>query len=150
MALKERITSELKEAMKAREAGKTRLSVLRLVTASAKNKEIESRKPMDDDGYLEVLAKEVKQREETRAEYLRTGRQDMASSLDLEIAILKEYLPEPLSEAEVERLVEAAVLATGASSLREMGKVMGQLMPQVKGRADGGLVRRKVEERLKA
>lgn len=149
MALKERITSDLKEAMKAREAGKTRLSVLRLVTASAKNKEIESRKPMDDDGYLEVLAKEVKQREETRAEYIRTGRQDMATSLDLEIAILKEYLPEPLSEAEVERLVEAAVLATGASSPKEMGKVMGQLMPQVKGRADGGLVRRKVEERLK-
>jgi len=148
MTLKDRIEADLKEAMKAKEAGRTRLSVLRLVKAAAKNREIDKRTPLDEADYLDVLAKEVRQREESRADFVRSGRTELVEKLDHEVEILRGYLPEPLSDAELDALVEEAIRTSGASGPGGMGRVMGLLMPRVKGRADGAVVRQKVQHHL--
>ncbi len=140
MSLKEQLTEDMKTAMKAKEAGKQRLGVIRLVRSAVRQLEIDGKKELDDAGVLAVLSKEVKQRRDSITEFKKGGREDLVQQNEEEIAILMEYLPQQLSEDEVRSLVKEAVAVSGASTARDMGKVMKVLMPKVKGRADGKLV----------
>ena len=134
--------------MKAREAGKSRLSVLRMVKASIRNLEIDRKKELNDEDVLDVLAKEVKMRRDSMDDFRKGNRPDLVAALEEEIAILAEYLPAQLSEEEVRVLVDQAVSQAQAATAKDMGKVMAILMPQVKGKADGKLVNTLVRERL--
>lgn len=148
MSLKERLTEDMKQAMRAKEEGKLRLSVIRMVRANIKNVEIDRKQELSNDEVLDVLAKEVKMRRDSMEEFKKANRPDLVESLEQEIEILMSYLPQQLSEAEVRTLVESAVAETQAVSPKEMGKVMAVLMPKVKGRADGKLVNTIVREML--
>lgn len=148
MSLKEQLTEDMKQAMKAREAGKQRLSVIRMVRAAIKKVEIDSKKELNDDDVLDIVAKEVKMRKDSMEEFKKGNRQDLVEQLEQEIAILLPYLPQQLTEEEIRALVSDAVAETGAVSAKEMGKVMAVLMPKVKGRADGKLVNTVVREFL--
>ncbi|MDR3588549.1 MAG: GatB/YqeY domain-containing protein [Negativicutes bacterium] len=148
MSVKDRLTEDMKQAMKDREAGKLRLSVIRMARGSIKNVEIDRRKELSDDEVLDVLAKEVKLRRDAAEEFKKGNRQDLVDTVGQEIAVLMQYLPQQLSEAEVRALVHEAVAATGAAEAKDMGKVMAALMPKVKGRADGKLVNTLVKEML--
>lgn len=146
MSLSDRLNDDMKKAMK--EQDKFRLSVLRMLRSSVKNMEIERRKPLDDQEVLDILNREFKQRKESLQEFEKAGRQDLADSLKAEIEIISEYLPTPLSEQELERIVKLTIQEVGASSKADMGKVMGALMPKVKGRADGKQVNQLVQQLL--
>jgi len=148
MSLKVRLTEDMKQAMKDREAGKLQLSVIRMVRANIKNVEIDRKQELTDDEVLDVLAKEVKMRRDAMEEFKKANRSDLVEGLEQEVAILMNYLPEQLSEAAVRTLVENAVAETQAVSPKEMGKVMAVLMPKVKGRADGKLINSIVREML--
>jgi len=148
MSLKERLTEDMKQAMKDKEAGKLRLSVIRMVRANIKNVEIDRKTELSDDEVLDVVAKEVKMRRDALEEYQKAERSDFVESLKQEISILEQYLPEQLSEAEVRNLVTEVVVSTQALGPKDMGKVMAVLMPKVKGRADGKLVNTIVREML--
>ena len=150
MTLVERIDSDIKEAMRARESGKERLAVLRVAKAALKNYEIDLRRPLTDEEATEIIAREAKQRREVMPDYERSGREDLVQRLKQEIEVLLEYLPSQLSEDELRRLVEEAVAASGATGLKDIGRVMGPLMPKVKGRADGKQVNAMVREILQA
>ena len=139
---------DMKQAMKDKEAGKLKLSVIRMVRSAAKNIEIDRHKELDDNELLEVVAKEVKMRKDSLEEFRKANRPDLLAALEQEIAILMEYLPEQMTEAEVRGLVTQAVADAQASSPKDMGKVMALLMPKVKGRADGKLVNSIVKELL--
>ncbi len=140
MSLKDKLTADMKEAMKAREAGKERLSVIRMVRGAIRQQEIDGKKELTDDDVLAVIGKEVKQRRDSIEEFQKGGRDDLVRQNEAEIAILMEYLPQQLSEEEVRSLVREAIEATGAASPKDMGRVMKELMPKVKGRADGKMV----------
>ena len=146
MTLRDRLTEDMKQAMKDKEAGKLKLSVIRMVRSAAKNVEIDRRKELDDNELLDVVAKEVKMRRDSLDEFRKAGRPELLAVLEQEIAILMEYLPEQMSEAEVRALVTQAVADAQAASAKDMGKVMALLMPKVKGRADGKLVNSIVKE----
>jgi uncharacterized protein YqeY len=146
MSLKERLQSELKEAMKARDAVK--VSTLRLIGSLIKYKEIEARKELDDEGVLAVLTTAVKQRRESIELYEKGNRPDLADKEKAELAIIQGYMPAQLGRDEVAALVREAIAETGASGARDMGKVMKALMPKVKGKADGKLVNELVKELL--
>lgn len=149
MSLKDRLNEDMKQAMKDKEAGKLRLSVIRMVRASIKNTEIDRRKELaTDEEVLDVLAKEVKLRRDSLEEFKKGNRPDLVATLEQEIAILMDYLPAQLSEDEVRKLVAEAVAAAGAAGPKDMGKVMAVLMPKVKGRADGKLVNTVVKDLL--
>lgn len=148
MSLKEKLANDMKEAMKAREAGKARLSVIRLVRGAIRQIEIDQKVELDDEGVLAVISKEVKQRRDSIEEFKKGGREDLVAQNEADIAILMEYLPAQLSEAEVKALVEEAVAAVGATGPKDMGKVMKELMPKVKGKADGKLVNQLVKEAI--
>lgn len=148
MSLKERLTEDMKQAMKDKEAGKLRLSVIRMVRANIKNVEIDSKQELSDDEVLNVVSKEVKMRRDSIEEFKKGNRLDLVESLEQEIDILMKYLPEQLNETEVRTLVEQAVAEAKAVSPKDMGKVMAVLMPKVKGRADGKLVNTIVRELL--
>ena len=148
MTLRDRLTEDMKQAMKDKEAGKLKLSVIRMVRSAAKNVEIDRRKELDDNELLDVVAKEVKMRRDSLDEFRKAGRPELLAVLEQEIAILMQYLPEQMSEAEVRALVTQAVADAQAASAKDMGKVMALLMPKVKGRADGKLVNSIVKELL--
>ena len=148
MTLRDRLTEDMKQAMKDKEAGKLKLSVIRMVRSAAKYIEIDRHKELDDNELLEVVAKEVKMRKDSLEEFRKANRPDLLAALEQEIAILMEYLPEQMTEEEVRRLVTQAVTDAQASSSKDMGKVMALLMPKVKGRADGKLVNSLVKELL--
>lgn len=148
MSLKEQLTEDMKQAMKAKEAGKLRLSVIRMVRSAIKNVEIDSKKELSEEGVLDIVSKEVKMRRDSMEEFKKADRQDLVDQLEQEIAILLPYLPQQLTEAEVRALVSEAVATSGAASPKDMGKVMALLMPKVKGRADGKLVNNIVRESL--
>ena len=148
MTLRDRLMEDMKQAMKDKEAGKLKLSVIRMVRSAAKNVEIDRHKELDDNELLEVVAKEVKMRRDSLDEFRKAGRPELLATLEQEIAILMEYLPEQMSEAEVRTLVIQAVADAQAASVKDMGKVMALLMPKVKGRADGKLVNTIVKELL--
>ena len=148
MPLKEKLTADMKEAMKAREAGRQRLGVIRLVRGVIRQQEIDGQRELDDDAVLAVISKEVKQRRDSIEEFQKGGRTDLVRQNEEEIAILMDYLPQQMTEDEVRSAVTEAVAATGAAAPKDMGKVMKELMPRVKGRADGKLVNQIVRELL--
>lgn len=145
-SLKDRLAGEMREALKAGQ--KVRLSTLRLLSASVKNREVELRRELSDDEVREVAAREVKRRTEAIEAYDGAGRDDLASREREEREVLQAYLPPQLSESEVEALIDEAIGATGAASAKEMGKVMGFVMARARGKVDGGEVQAKVRERL--
>lgn len=146
MSLKDQITEDMKSAMKAGE--KDRLKVVRLILAAIKQVEVDQRIELDDAAVLGVLEKMVKQRRDSVDQFQKGGRDDLADIELAEIAVLDAYLPEQLSDAEVDALIDAAIEATGAESMRDMGKVMGEVKTKAAGRADMGAVGAKVKARL--
>ncbi len=144
--LLESIEADLKESLKS--ANKTKVSVLRMIKASIKNKEIDKGSPLADEEIIEVLASLAKQRRESIEEFRRAGRNDLVEQEEEELSILQSYMPEQLSEDELVNLIRVAIEEAGATSLRDMGKVMKLIMPRVKGRADGRVVNQKVREIL--
>ena len=146
MSLKGQITEDMKTAMKAGE--KDRLKVVRLMMAAIKQIEIDKRIELDDAAVLSVLDKMVKQRRDSIEQFQKGNRNDLADIELAEIVVLKNYLPEQLSDAELDAMIDAAIAATGAESIRDMGKVMGQIKAQAAGAADMGAVGAKVKARL--
>jgi hypothetical protein len=145
-AVLERIRADQKEAMKA--GDRIRLSTLRLLVNDLHNRKIELGRDLNDDEAIEVLDRALKKRREAEEEYRKAGRQDRSDAEAAEAQVIQQYLPEALETAALDALIEEAITATGASSAKEMGRVMGYLMPRVKGRAEGGEVSRRVRERL--
>ncbi|MCL6516351.1 GatB/YqeY domain-containing protein [Alicyclobacillus sp.] len=146
MSLSERLSEDMKQAMK--EKDKVRLSVIRMVRSAMKNREIETGAPLDDEGILAVIQKELKQRRDSLQAFESAGRSDLAEAARQEIEILTSYLPEPLSEADLRRLAEEVINEVGAKTKADMGKVMSALMPKVRGRAEGRQVQQVVQSLL--
>jgi uncharacterized protein YqeY len=146
MTLKSQLTEDMKTAMKA--GDKDRLKVVRLVLAAIKQVEVDQRIEIDDAAVLQVLGKMVKQRRDSVSQFTDGGRPDLAAIETAEIAVLDTYLPEQLSDEEVEALIVEAIAATQAESLRDMGKVMGIMKSKTQGRADMGVVSARVKSRL--
>jgi uncharacterized protein YqeY len=140
------LSEEIKDALRAGQ--KVRLGALRLLSAAIKNREVELRREITDEEFLEVAARQVKQRTESIEAYEKGGRDDLVRKESEERDTLKAYLPAQLSDEEISALVDEAIAATGASSVRELGKVMGYVMGKAKGRVDGGQVQQKARERL--
>jgi hypothetical protein len=138
----------MKEALKARQSGKQRLSVIRLARAALKYRAIAKRADLTEQDVVDVLAKEVRMRRDDILEYTRLNRMDAVAELEAEIAILEEYLPCQLSRKEIQDLALQAITITTATDARQIGSVMGALMPQVKGRADGRVVQEIVRSLL--
>jgi hypothetical protein len=138
VSLRDRLQDDITAAMRGGDA--LRRDVLRMATNSAYNLEKKNQRPLTDDELLGVLAREVKTRRESVEAFRAAGREDLATKEEAEIAILAEYLPQALTETEIAALVDEAVVATGADSARDMGKVMGWLSPRIRGRADGKVV----------
>ena len=148
MSLKVKITDDMKSAMKA--GDKDRLKVVRLMMAAIKQVEVDSRIELDDAGILGVLEKMVKQRRDSVSQFGQGGRQDLVDIELAEIDVLNAYLPEQLDDAELDALIDEAIQATAAESIRDMGKVMGIIKSKAAGRADMGAVGAKVKGRLGA
>ena len=148
MSLKDKLTEDMKQAMKDKEAGKLRLSVIRMVRAAIKNVEIDTKAESAEEDVIAIVAKEVKMRRDSMEEFKKGQRDDLVAQLEQEIEVLLPYLPQQLTEAEVREIVTEAVAIAGATSSKDMGKVMAVLMPKVKGRADGKLVNNIVRELL--
>jgi len=144
--LKAQIIDDMKAAMKGGE--KVRLGVIRLITAAIKQREVDERIELDDEQVLIVLDKMVKQRRDSIQQYTDAGREDLAAIEEAEVEIIQAYLPAALSEDEIAAIVEAAIAQTGASSMADMGKVMGIVKPQVQGRGDMGAVSGIVKQKL--
>ena len=149
MSIKDLLTEDMKQAMKDKESGKLRLSVIRMARANIKNIEIDEKRELNDDEVLAVLVKEVKMRQDSLEEFAKAGREELVEQAKQEIAILRKYLPEQLSVEELRALVEEAVAETGAAGPKDMGKVMAALMPKTRGRADGKRINTMVRELLK-
>ena len=132
--------------MKAKD--KPRLGVLRLITAAIKQREVDERITLDDDQVLAVLEKMIKQRKDSIEQYEKAGRDELAQQEAFEIGIIQEYLPEPLSDAEIDALIAEAISSSGAASMKDMGKVMGMLKPKLAGRADMGQVSQIIKKQL--
>ncbi|MDQ7819441.1 MAG: GatB/YqeY domain-containing protein [Armatimonadota bacterium] len=146
MSLAERLTADLHQAMR---AGDTlRVSTIRLARAAVRNAEIERGHTLSDDEVIEVLTREMKRRREAIEAYTRAGRDDLARKESLELAILAEYVPPPLSAEELQRIVAEAIERVGARDARDVGRVMAAVMPQVRGRADGAAVAELVRQAL--
>jgi len=144
--LKQRILEDVKTAMKA--GDKRRVGALRLITAATKQREVDERIELDDTQVLAVLDKMVKQRRESIAQYDKAGRDDLVAQEAYEIEVIQTYLPEALSEPEITAAIQEAIAATGAASIRDMGKVMGLLKPKLQGRADIGAASALVKQQL--
>ncbi len=146
MSLKGKITDDMKSAMKA--GDKDRLKAVRLILAAIKQIEVDTRTELDDTAVLSVLDKMVKQRRDSVEQFQKGGRDDLVNIELAEIAVIETYLPEQLSNEELDALIDEVISATGAESIRDMGKVMGQIKSKAAGRADMGAVSAKVKERL--
>ena len=146
MNLSDRLTDDMKQAMK--DKNKSVLSTIRMMRASVKNQEIELKRPLDDNEILDVLSREIKQRKDSLQEFEKAGRHDLVENVAAEIEVISKYLPEQLTEEEIQEIVRQTIQELGASSKADMGKVMGALMPKTKGRADGKLVNQAVQKFL--
>ncbi len=146
MMLKQRITEDMKAAMKS--GDKARLGVIRLILAAAKQVEVDERIELDDNRMLSILDKMVKQRRDSVSQYENAGRTELADQEKFEIGIIQEYLPQPLNADEIAALIDEAIAATGAASMKDMGKVMGMLKPKMQGRADMGAVSGQIKQKL--
>lgn len=146
--LKQRLTEQVKEAMRARESD--RLTLLRTLQAAIKQLEIDSRQTLDDAAVLTILEKQRKQRQESLAAYQKAGRDDLAAREQAELTIISEFMPQALTETELAGLIDQAMQDSGATSARDMGKVMALLKPQIAGRADSAQVAALIKQRLSA
>ena len=146
MSLQEQLKSELKTAMQAKD--KARTGTIRLLMAEIKQKEVDTRTVLGDEEILAVLTQMVKQRKDSISQYEAAGRQDLADIEAAEIVVLQAFLPQPLSEAEIDTLIDNTVTQLAASGMQDMGKVMNALRPQLQGRADMGAVSAKIKARL--
>ncbi len=144
--IQDRIRDDQKAALKA--GDKLRLATLRMMSNDLKNRQIELGRPLEEGDVIEVLSRARKQRRESEEQYRSGGREELAERESTEASIIGEYLPEAIGEAELDRLIDDAIAAVGASGPGDVGKVMGRLMSQVKGRVEGSEVNRKVRERL--
>ncbi|MCT0485335.1 GatB/YqeY domain-containing protein [Weissella paramesenteroides] len=146
MGLLSQLTEDMKTAMKAKD--KETLSVIRMVKSALSNEQIKLGHDLTADDEMTVLSREMKQRVEELTSYQEANREDLAEGIQQQIAVLNKYMPKQLSESEVEEIVKATISEVGATSKADMGKVMGALMPKVKGKADGKLVSQKVQSLL--
>jgi uncharacterized protein len=146
MSLKEKITEDMKSAMRAGE--KERLGTIRMILAAIKQREVDERIQLDDTQVLAALEKMIKQRKEAIAQFESGGRADLVAKESAEIAVLQTYLPAQLSDAEVDALIAAAIASTGATTLKDMGKVMGVIKAQAQGKADMGKVSARIKQKL--
>ena len=146
MSVKGQIQEDIKTAMKAGE--KDRLKVLRLISAAIKQVEVDERKEVDDPSVLGILNRMVKQRRDSITQYTDGNRKDLADIEAAEIVIIEHYLPTPLSDEELDEMIDEAIAQTGAENIRDMGKVMGYIKSSAAGRADMGAVGAKVKSRL--
>jgi uncharacterized protein YqeY len=146
MSLKERITEDMKAAM--RSGAKERLGCIRMINAAIKQREVDERISLDDTQVLSVLDKMIKQRKEALAQFQTGGRADLVAKESAEIALIIGYLPPQLSDSELEALIAEAIGATGAQSIKDMGKVMGLVKQKAQGRADMGAVGAKIKAKL--
>jgi uncharacterized protein YqeY len=141
-----KIEDDLREAMRSRDDA--RRDALRLILASLRSAEKELQRPLHDDEELQVLQRERKRRAEAAEAFREGGREEQAAAEERELAVLEEFMPEPLSEDEVEEIVDDAIAEVGATSMRDLGRVMADVMPQIAGRADGSVVSQIVREKL--
>ncbi len=146
--LKSRIQEDVKDAMRARD--RQRLGALRLITAAIKQKEVDDRVELDDAAVVSVLEKMIKQRRDSIEQYQKGGRQELAAREAYEIELIQNYMPAAMDDSELEALIDATLRQTGASGMKDMGKVMAALKAKVQGRADMGAVSAKVRARLGA
>jgi uncharacterized protein len=146
MSLIARIEDDLTEAMRARD--QERVGTLRLTLSALRSAEKDLQRPLKDDEELQVLQRERKRRVEAAEAFRGGGREEQAAQEERELAVIQEFMPEQLGEAEIERIVDDAIAETGATSLRDLGRVMADVMPQVAGRADGSTVSQLVREKL--
>jgi hypothetical protein len=146
MSLIARLEDELKQAMVARD--QSRRDALRLTHSSLRSAEKELQRPLHDDEELQVLQRERKRRLEAAEAFRGGGREEQALGEERELAVLEEFMPEPLSEDELEEIIDDAIAEVGATSIRDLGRVMADVMPQVSGRADGSVVSQLVREKL--
>jgi uncharacterized protein len=146
MTLKERITDDMKNAMRAGE--KERLGTIRLVLAAIKQREVDERITLDDSQVLSVLEKMIKQRKEAITQFESGGRADLVAKEQAELGVLQSYLPAQLSDAELDALIAEAVAASGATSIKDMGKVMGIVKAKAQGKADMGTVSARIKQKL--
>ena len=148
MALKDRLTDDLKDAMRQRDA--KRRDTLRLLLSAIRYEEIARKGDLDDDAVTQTLSKQAQQRRDSITAYEKGDRPDLVAQEQAELEIIRAYLPEPMSAEEVGAIVQAAIADAGARGPQDMGKVMGRIMPQVRGRADGKQVSALVQERLRS
>jgi uncharacterized protein YqeY len=141
----DRIREDQNTALKARE--RDRVSALRLLSSELKNRRIELGRDLTDDDAIDVLTRALKQRRESEEQFVKGGRPELAAKEAAEAEVIRTYLPEPVAEDELNRMIDAAIAETGATSMRDMGAVMGRLMPELKGRAEGWVVSARVKER---
>ncbi|MGB9329945.1 MAG: GatB/YqeY domain-containing protein [Steroidobacteraceae bacterium] len=146
MALKDRITEDMKSAMRAGE--KERLGTVRLALAAIKQREVDERISLDDTQVLAVLEKMIKQRREAITQFQSGGRADLVAKESAEISVLQQYLPAQMSEAEIDTLIREAIQSTGAASVKDMGKVMAVVKPKAQGRADMGALSARIKQKL--
>ena len=146
MTIRDRITHDLKDAMRARE--KQKLDALRLITAAVKQVEVDERIEVNDDRMLVILDKMAKQRHESLGQFKAAGRDDLAEQEQFELNLISQYLPEPLTEAEVDQLIAQTITKLNAQKMSDMGKVMAELKPLLQGRADMGRVSLLIKAKL--
>ena len=146
MSLEERLVEEMKGAMKAND--KLRLSTIRMIRSALKNKEIEARKKLDDEDVMRVIQGMIRKGEESLEQFQAGGRADLVEKEQKEIEVLKSYLPQPISQEEIVKIIDETIKETQASSLKDLGKVMKSVMPKLGGKADGKLINQLVRERL--
>jgi len=145
-ALKQRIVDDMKSAMRAKD--KDRLMTIRAILAAIKQQEVDTREDVDDTDVLAILDKQSKQRRESISQYSEAGRDDLVAQEELELGFIQEYLPEPMSDDEIQSLIKEAIDATEASSMKDMGKVMAYIKPKAQGRADMGKISGKIKSAL--
>ena len=148
MSIKDLLTEDMKQAMKDKESGKLRLSVIRMARANIKNIEIDEKRELNDDEVLAVLVKEVKMRQDSLAEFEKAGRTDLIDQAKAEIEVLQKYLPAAMEDDELQSLVKEVIAETGAASMKDMGKVMPKVIAKAGGRADGKRINAMVKQLL--
>lgn len=146
MSLKQKLQEDLKSSMKNKDTIKK--SVITLIRSSIKQYEVDNRVELKDDEIVDLIAKQLKQTRDSREEFAKAGRDDLVSKAEAEIEVLKEYLPQQLSEEELNEIVISTISEVGATSMKDMKKIMTSIMPKVKGRADGKLINELVKKNL--
>jgi uncharacterized protein YqeY len=146
MSLKEKLQEDLKFSMKNKDV--VRKSVVTLIRASIKQFEVDNRVELDDEGVIDIISKQMKQRKDALEEFKKADREDLVKETEAEIEVLKEYLPQQLSEEELNEIVKNTISQVGATSMKDMGKIMSVIKPLTKGRADGKLINELVKANL--